>query len=306
MRENMKNLVLIHSANYRNWVFSDTHPTQGRRFDNGRDLIVAACNQNGLDLSEREPRMATHAELETVHSASYVSKVVDEGKSEQWTGSRPELGELAATFVGGTLEALKALTDGETLTAVHLPGAKHHAQYDHSSGFCVFADLVIAAKTLTAQGKKVAVFDFDAHHGDGTENLSASDPNILTYSVHESGIFPGTGETSRPREKVYNRPLRAGDGNVQLLHATDEFIELAKEFHADYIFFAAGGDGHENDPLAHLRYTAEGAGTATKKIRDAFPATPMLLGGDRPDDDTPAMWCASVMGLITSGKSSRA
>lgn len=305
----MKNLVLIHSDHYRNWVFSDTHPTQGRRFDNGRDLIVAACLKAGHDIAERLPRLATRAELESVHSADYVSKVIDEGKSEQWSGSRLELGELAATFVGGTLQALKSLTDGETLTAVHLPGAKHHAQYDHSSGFCVFADLVIAAKTLTAQGKKVAVFDFDAHHGDGTENLSASDPNILTYSVHESGIFPGTGETSRPQEQVYNRPLRAGDGNVQLLQATDEFIELAKEFRADYIFFAAGGDGHANDPLAHLQYTEAGAGEAMAKIRAAFPTTPMLLGGAggyRPDDDTPAMWCASVMGLITSGKSSRA
>jgi acetoin utilization protein AcuC len=253
--------------------------------------------------------MATRAELESVHSPSYVSKVIDEGKSEQWSGSRPELGELAGTFVGGTLEALAALRNGETLTAVHLPGAKHHAQYDHSSGFCVFADLVIAAKTLTAQGLKVAIFDFDAHHGDGTENLSASDSNILTYSVHESGIFPGTGETSRPREQVYNRPLRAGDGNTELLLATDEFIELAKEFRADYIFFAAGGDGHANDPLAHLQYTADGAGKAMEKVRAAFPTTPMLLGGAggyRPDDDTPAMWCASVMGLITSGKSSRA
>ena len=160
----MKDLVLVHSEQYRNWVFSSTHPTQGRRFDVGREKILSACAREGAEVLEVEPRMATAVELETVHSPEYVERVIEEGKCEQWSSTRVDLGELAATFVGGTLVALDALVAGESLTAVNLPGAKHHAQFDRSSGFCVFADLVVAAKKLTREGKKVAILDFDAHH----------------------------------------------------------------------------------------------------------------------------------------------
>jgi acetoin utilization deacetylase AcuC-like enzyme len=167
---------------------------------------------------------------------------------------------------------------------------------------------VIAARKLLAAGKRVAIFDFDAHHGDGTENLTKSDDNILSYSVHHYGIFPGTGAGSEPEHHVYNKPLNAMAGDDELFAASDEFIEVARAFEADFIFVAAGADGHINDPLGGLAYTTDGAERAMRNVRNAFSATPILMGGAggyRPDDDTPAMWSSAFAGL-TSGRSSLA
>jgi acetoin utilization protein AcuC len=124
---------------------------------------------------------------------------------------------LAALFAGGTLQAIELLLKGDCKIAIHFPGAKHHAQYDHSSGFCVFADLAIAADIATKDyGKKVAILDIDAHHGDGTENLTADNPAVLSFSIHQYGIFPGTGFEDIPEKNVYNFPLYPTHPNQQL------------------------------------------------------------------------------------------
>ena len=294
--------VLVHDDSYINWVFNPTHPTQGRRFINGFNKIQESFS--GLDV--RSPRMADRAELELVHSPGYVDQVIRDFRCDEWRGQRPELSELAQTFVGGTLVALDALLAGETLTAVHLPGAKHHAQYDHSSGFCVFADFAIAAHIATSLGKKVAIFDLDAHHGDGTENLCAENPNILTFSIHENGIFPGTGHEDDASKHVYNRPLdpdlsdRVWADDERLVRAALEFARLASEFGADLIFVAAGADGHSDDPLSSLRYSTGGVFKAMGALRNSFNQTPVLVGGAggyRPDDATPEMWATAVHAL---------
>ena len=97
-----------------------------------------------------------------------MEEVTEDWITDEWDTQNEELALLAQTFAGGTLVALDALLNGQTLTAIHLPGAKHHAQFDHSSGFCVFADFAMAAKVSVSKGLKVAILDVDAHHGDGT------------------------------------------------------------------------------------------------------------------------------------------
>lgn len=294
--------VIVHDDSYANWVFDPTHPTQGRRFINGFNSIQQSCS----NLDVRSPRLAERAELELVHSVGYVDQVLKDNRCDEWRGSRPDLALLAQTFVGGTLVALDALLDGETLTAVHLPGAKHHAQYDQSSGFCVFADFAIAAHIATSLGRKVAIFDFDAHHGDGTENLCADNPNILTFSVHENGIFPGTGKKSNPEKHIYNKPLNPDfsdyvfTDDIRLIEAGMEFAVLAIEFGADIIFVAAGADGHESDPLSNLRFSPGGVYKTMGGLRNSFPTTPILVGGAggyQPDGGTPEMWQSAVSGL---------
>jgi acetoin utilization protein AcuC len=248
-----------------------------------------------------QPRMATIEELSLVHEASYLTSVTEDYLCSEWSGHRGDLAKLAQKFAGGTLVALDALLDGSTLTAIHLPGAKHHAQYDRSSGFCVFADFAIAAKVAVAKGLKVAILDVDAHHGDGTENLCLDDPNIMTFSVHEAGIFPGTGLGDQPEMHAYNEPLVRGDGDNELFKAVARFCTLAREFAPDLIFVAAGADGHNLDPLAHLNYETGGMYLAIGNLRSSFPSMPMLMGGAggyQPDKWTPRMWESAAQALV--------
>jgi acetoin utilization protein AcuC len=248
-----------------------------------------------------EPRFATRAELSRVHSSGYIDEVLENHVTGQWAGARPDLSELAALFAGGTLVALDSLLTGKAKTAIHFPGAKHHAQYDYSSGFCVFADFALAADIATKDfSKKVVILDFDAHHGDGTENLTAENPNVLSYSIHEKGIFPGTGNSSIPEKHVYNFPLGdegdAGDiekGDEALQKGVAEFGRLADEFNADLIFVAAGADGHSEDPLSSLQFTISGYEAVAKYLRKQFPNVPILVGGAGgylPDSRTPEVW----------------
>jgi len=293
--------VLVHSDQYANWIFDPTHPTQGRRFINAKKLLEEQMGNIKTPLIILEPRLVTKSDLLRVHSSEYIDEVLENHETGQWVGVRPDLSELAALFVGGTLVALDSLLTGRTKTAIHFPGAKHHAQYDYSSGFCIFADFALAADIATKDfNKKVAILDFDAHHGDGTENLTAGNPNVLSYSIHEKGIFPGTGNISIPEKFVYNFPLGdegneggIGKGDAALLKGVAEFGRLADEFNADLIFVAAGADGHAEDPLSSLQFTIAGYKAVAMYLRKKFPGTPILFGGAGgylPDTRTPEVW----------------
>ena len=296
----MKDLIIAHSDSYANWIFDPDHPTQGRRFTNGYNALIMHIESEGLTHETREPIPALRKYLETVHTPAYVTEILSQHISDEWVGVRPDMAHLAALFVGGTQLALNALRNNETLTAVNLPGAKHHAATDHSSGFCVFADFVLAAKELRADGKKVAILDVDAHHGDGTENLCFKDSGILTYSIHEYGIFPGTGLNDHVKENVYNWPLTGKDGDRALLQGVNDFLDVAAGFKPDYIFVVGGADGHRLDPLSDLKYTISGLERAMVMVRDSYPVTPILFGGAggyQPDGATPLVWARMVTAL---------
>ena len=217
-------VYLIHSDEYKNWIFDPTHPTQGRRFNNARDLLIATAKREGIDLVEVLPRPATEAELLRVHTPAYIDEVVNQHISTEWDGERPDLASLASLFVGGTLTALDALLTGKTKLAIHFPGAKHHAQSDHSSGFCIFNDFALAADIASKDhDKNIIIIDIDAHHGDGVENLAKGNYGVITFSVHQGGIFPGTGDESEAGN-FYNIPLEDGAGDEELLDAVREFI----------------------------------------------------------------------------------
>ena len=293
--------VLIHDDQYGNWVLGVNHPTQGRRFINAKNLFIEAMQKADKEFRLIAPRIASVEELERVHSSSYVEQIVEEGISSEWSGERLDLAELARVFAGGTLTALEELLAGGALTAIHFPGAKHHAQIDHSSGFCVFADFALAADIASKEfGKRVAILDIDAHHGDGTENLSIENSEVLTFSIHEFGIFPGTGNFSIPEKSAYNYPLFSkkeghdeGRDDQALLRGVEQFISLAKVFNPEVIFIACGADGHSEDPLSSLTFSIEGFKAVGQRIREVFPDTPILIGGAGgylPDTRTPEVW----------------
>ena len=300
-------VYLIHSDEYKNWIFDSTHPTQGRRFNNVRDLLITSAKREGIDLVEVLPRLATEAELLRVHTPAYIDQVVNQHISTEWDGQRADLANLACLFVGGTLIALDALLTNKTKLAIHFPGAKHHAQADHSSGFCIFNDFAIAADIASKEhGKNIIIIDIDAHHGDGVENLTADNPKVLTFSVHQDGIFPGTGDESKPGY-FYNIPLQAGSGDKGLLDAIEQFIDVIGardriwDWQPDLLFITCGADGHSEDPLTSLEYSVAGYIAVAKRLKERFPDLPILLGGAGgylPDTRTPEVWVGVAMSLL--------
>ena len=299
-----KSINLVHSDKYKEWIFDETHPTQGRRFNNARDLLLKKASKDGIKVIEVPPRPATREELLRVHTSSYIDEVLKEGLSSQWDGQRMDLAELSSLFVGGTLVALDALLTGKTKLAIHFPGAKHHAQADYSSGFCIFNDFAIAADIATKDyGLNVAILDIDGHHGDGVENLTADNPRVITFSIHQFGIFPGTGNDSKTG-CFYNYPLEDGAGDIELLAGIDAFISTlgAREriwsWVPDLLFLTCGADGHREDPLTGLNYSVEGYEAAARKVKERFNDIPILMGGAGgylPDTRTPEIW--SKVGL---------
>ena len=298
----MEHAIIVHSPEYAEWVFDKTHPTQGRRFLHARNKLILEGQRRRLNVYEIEPVMPTMDELHAVHDMTYVYDVTVRGESGEWSGQRHDLGDLAKLFVGGTLTAMDTLIDFKTRLAVHFPGAKHHAMRDYSSGFCVFNDFAVAATKATNEYEhRVAIFDCDAHHGDGTEMLLKSNKNVLTFSVHEYGIFPGTGLLSDYRNRAYNFPLASNTGDVGLLSATEMFLEACEEFQPTMIFVACGADGLKNDPLSSLEYTKDGYFQSMRMIREQYFDHPILFGGAggyQPDTETPDLWASAALGLM--------
>lgn len=301
----MTAVVLVHHDDYADWVFDSHHPTQGRRFTKARELLLELADEAGIDVIEIDSGLLPDlAVLETVHDPVYVDEVIAQGRCGEWTGERPDLARIAYRMVGGTLLAVQALVEGRALTAVHFPGAKHHAMRDHSSGFCVFADFAITARQLlddpTSGVDRIAILDIDAHHGDGTEVLLLDEPRALTFSIHDRTIFPGTGHADSPEQQVYNEPLAAGSGDAELEEGLARFVELARAFGPRMILIAAGADGHVDDLLSTLRYSMSGMEAAVRQVRRAFPEVPILLGGAGgylPDTITPEVWARMAVAV---------
>ena len=310
-------LALVHSDEYVGWVFDQHHPTQGRRFTNAAKRLRELAPQSGVELVEIESDFfPSFDQLTTVHTLEHIERTLLDGQSGEWAGTRRDLGKLALRMAGGTILAADALLQGRAHTAVHFAGAKHHAMADRSSGFCVFNDFALAARYVFASKReiyspltksmrrvrRIAIFDMDAHHGDGTEKLLQDSMRVFTMSVHDSSIFPGTGNYDEPDFHVFNRPLPAGAGDRELDSAVSDFALFAERFMPDMIFVAMGADGHETDPLSSLNYTIEGMTQAVRDIRRAFPEVPILLGGAggyQPDDVTPEVWARMAIAAAT-------
>jgi len=310
-------IALIHSDEYANWVFDQSHPSQGRRFMKAAKLLREYAPEADLEIAEIEADYFTPFEvLQYAHTRKYIEQVLLDGESGEWEGTRRDLGATALCITGGTILAAEALLQGWALTAVNFAGAKHRAMTDHSTGFCVFNDFAIAAHHVLASERtifhpvtksqrrvdRIAILDIDAHHGDGTEALLKNRTRVFTFSVHEAGIFPGTGKYDDESAHVFNRPLAAGAGDNELENAVDEFIMYSGRYSPDMIFIAMGADGHETDPLSSLQFSIEGMVQAVRNVRRAYPETPILLGGAggyQPDTITPEVWaCMAVAAAI--------
>jgi acetoin utilization deacetylase AcuC-like enzyme len=180
------------------------------------------------------------------------------------TTAGPQSWEAALRSAGAGLAAVEALRaashDTTAFLAVRPPG--HHALANRAMGFCLFNNVAVTARSLTEGGERVAIVDWDVHHGNGTQALFAADPRVLYISAHQWPFYPGTGAVDEVGEgeaegTVINVPFpaaTAGDAYRELFQGV--LVPVMKGFAPHWVLVSAGYDAHENDPMAEMRLTA--------------------------------------------------
>jgi acetoin utilization deacetylase AcuC-like enzyme len=254
-----------------------------------RNLVEASGLLGRLE--SLAPRAAGDDVLEWVHDPAYLDRVRAEsagggGDAGGWSPFGRGTFEIAALAVGGCLTAVDAVLDGRVRNAYALvrpPG--HHAGPDGGCGYCVFSNVALAALHLRrARGlERVAIVDWDVHHGNGTEAVFASDPSVLAISLHQEDLFPaGSGRVDDVGDgagagTTINVPLPAGAGRAAYLAAFDRVVRPALDrFAPDFVLVACGLDASMNDPLGRMNLTSECFALLTDRVMAAAQA---LCGG---------------------------
>jgi acetoin utilization deacetylase AcuC-like enzyme len=180
--------------------------------------------------------------------------------------------------------ALDGFEGRETPFSIGRPPG-HHAVYDDAMGFCFFNNAAVAADAAldreTVDG--VAILDWDVHHGNGTQDITYDDPDVHYSSIHERGLYPGTGEVAETgaadaERTNLNVPLPGGCGDEEYLAVVEDAVVPAIErFDPDLLLVSAGFDAHEHDPISRMRVTTEGYGVLTDRIRSLAEGTDAAL-----------------------------
>jgi acetoin utilization protein AcuC len=275
-----------------------SHPTNPVRAKYATDLL---SEDREIVLVKPDIQAGDRERVESIHDAKYVSDVLDLGHSGQWSPDNQHMGQVALHMFAGTVRLTEKMLAGELKVGFNPQGAKHHAQYNHSSGFCVFNDMAWAAREFQKNGMKVMYIDWDAHHGDGVENLLTGSIDLTTCSIHDSVIFPGTGLKGHfPELGVYNWALDPASGDDEFRRAMGEIEQLADKLKPDVVLVATGADAHKSDPLSTLQFDYPGyedAASTVGRIASTYSEGRVLIGGAggyQPFDHTPEIWAKVV------------
>lgn len=230
------------------------------------------------------PRRATRREIEMVHSGTYLDAIEKfcnsgGGQIDPDTAVSSASWEAALVGAGGGLDAAERLLRGEAeaaFVAVRPPG--HHATPRRAMGFCLINNVAVLAANLAEAGNRVLIVDFDAHHGNGTQDAFYGDGRVTYLSLHEWPLYPGTGWVDQTGQglgagETVNVPLPAGATGDVYLAAFDELVvPVAHQARPDWLVVSAGFDGHRADPLTGLALSAGDFSLLTSRLCELLPA----------------------------------
>lgn len=307
-------LQIAYSDDYLNWKLGNgdgRHPTNAVRAKIAKDALIYRLGQENVQIIEPQIQDGDRARLEEVHSEHHISNVLDQHRSDDWVGKSPTNSDTAFKMFAGTVRLVENIIAGETRVAFNPQGAKHHAQYTNSEGFCVFNDFAWAALELKRAGLRPLYIDWDVHAGNGVQNiLSATD--IPTMSIHQYGIYPthsdvwnptriggGNYEHHSEKQHWYNWCLTAKSTDAELAWAMNLVAKKVEEYKPDIILVATGADGHIDDHWG-MAYTDKGfiqSAQTVAQLANEYCEGRVLIGGAggyRPYDTTPRVWASVV------------
>ena len=269
-------LTLISSKRFVDHVTPVGHPERPERAE-VFDAVAAAFKEHGGRVVE--PRAATDADLARVHTPEHIDLIIStRGKAamiDEDTFTSPESDEIARLAAGAVLTAVDQVLDGprqsRALALVRPPG--HHAEADRAMGFCLYNNIAVGAAYARSRGcARVAIVDYDVHHGNGTQWIFYEDATVLFVSSHQYPFYPGTGAASEQGRGAglgftLNLPLDAGAMNAEIERKYQQQVyPRLREFEPDLLMVSAGFDAHELDPLGQLRMTTEGFDRLTRAL----------------------------------------
>ena len=264
---------LITSDTYQNHNTGEGHP---EKIDRVTAVIENFKKLDNKNLVWKKPSSFEQSILIKTHTKDYIKQVnlsfpqsglkFLDGDTVVSPGSK----DATKDAVGSIISAIDGVEKKEFKNAfccVRPPG--HHAEKEKAMGFCIFNNVAVGANYLIEKYKyrKIAIIDFDVHHGNGTQDIFYNDKNVLYISTHQYPYYPGSGSEKEygKHNNVLNIPLEAGTNGNEYLNAYEKVLDKLKEFKPEFLLFSAGFDAHIDDPLAQLRLSSEDFYKITKR-----------------------------------------